>query len=367
MKDKIEDTFTLPPRRETRLAHYSRQSKLATVGLALVGLVSLSSLVNHYLPKDTSERHAPKILSADTQEKMSVVPSKSKGGTRGGTKFTASENGDAINTQDDKTIQMAPAPDPDLTETTAQGDLPKISEDGRQPWQIYARPFNAADKRPRLAIIVADLGLSRGVTNSAVSHLPANVTLAFDTQSPAIGAWCGRARQEGHEILLSVPMEPFDFPRSDPGPHALLTSLSNIENLEKLNWSLRQGLGYVGITTLSGSRFTTDSDKLKTVMGSLHDRGLMIVDAHVAPHSAVADLAHDHHVPSVVATQRIDENLSPEAIDAALKQLEQVARLNGRAVGIVSPLPVVIEHLQAWLKTLPQEGIALAPVSSIVQ
>lgn len=33
-----------------------------------------------------------------------------------------------------------------------------------------------------------------------------------------------RAREAGHEILLQLPMEPFDYPDSDPGPQTLLAS-----------------------------------------------------------------------------------------------------------------------------------------------
>jgi len=365
-----EVSVALPPRRESVLARYSRRSKLMTVGFNLVGLVALSYLLVAFLsagePTKEAGHHAPKVFGLD--EEATSPPSHTTA-VAGGKRSTASNvsTSDEMNPQDDHNVVMADAPDPGLVESTPQGDLPRVSEDGRQPWQVYARPFNPSDKRPRLAILVADLGMSRAVTDAAVSRLPASVTLAFDVQSPVVGAWCGRARQNGHEILLSVPMEPFDFPRSDPGPHTLLTTLPNSTNLDKFNWALKQGAGYVGITTLTGSRFTTDSDKLSVVMDALHQRGLMVLDAHVAPHSAVTNLAHDMHVPVATVNEKIDENLSPEAIDAALQQLEQVARLNGRAVGVVAPLPIIIDHLQTWLKTLPQDGIALAPISAVVQ
>ncbi len=366
--DGIEPALTLPPRQKTFLARYSRRSKLITTGLVLTGFVSMIFLVGQFLIAAESptagKHHQPKINGADNQRKnQAMMPQ--IGGLRNGNETSTSA--EALNQQDDRSVPMAAAPDPDLTESTPQGDLPHISEDGRQPWQVYARPFNGADKRPRLAILVADLGLSRTITDAAVSRLPANVTLAFDAQSPTAAAWCARARQEGHETFLSVPMEPFDYPRSDPGPHTLLTTLSNSANLEKLNWALRQASGYVGIITMSGSRYTTDTEKLKLVMQNLHERGLMTVDTHIAPHGAVTDLAHDMKIPVAVANNRVDENLSPAAIDAALQQLEQAARLNGSAIGIFTPAPVVIDHLQKWLKTLPQQGIALAPVSALAQ
>ena len=264
--------------------------------------------------------------------------------------------------EDSNGLFMKPAPDPGLTEDTPQGSLPRISEDGRQPWQVYARQFDTADKRPRIAIVITDLGLRRVASDAAIARLPPNVTLAFDVQSTVAAAWCARARQAGHETLLMLPMEPFDYPRSDPGPNTLLSNIAPGDNLQRLQWALMQASGYVGITTLSGTHFTTDPTQITPVLDELRKRGLMVFDARVAPHSAIADLARDAHVPVAVDTQRIDQNLSPAAIDEALSQIEQTARLSGRAVGMAPPLPVILDRLEPWIKQLSHDGIALAPL-----
>jgi polysaccharide deacetylase 2 family uncharacterized protein YibQ len=262
---------------------------------------------------------------------------------------------------------MASAPEGDITEDTPEGPLPRISEDGRQPWQVYARPFNPGNTHPRIAIVITGLGFSRLASDAAIDELPPNVTLAFDVESPVVAAWSSRARQIGHETLLDVPMEPFDYPRSDPGPNTLLTNLPNSDNLQRFLWSLRQASGYIGITTLSGSRFTTDPDKIMPILEVMHKRGLMIFDARVAPHSTITDLAHDANVPAASLTQKIDGSLSPEAIDTALNQLEQTARLSGRAVGLAAASPLVIDRMKPWFEQLRHDGIALAPLSAVVQ
>ena len=45
-----------------------------------------------------------------------------------------------------------------------------------------------------------------------------------------------RARAGKHELLLQVPMEPFDYPSNDPGPRTLLTSLTATQNIDRLHW-----------------------------------------------------------------------------------------------------------------------------------
>lgn len=272
----------------------------------------------------------------------------------------------AQNDIDDHQARLLPTPDIALTEETAEGPLPRIDAAGRKPWQAYARPFNFTDHRPRIALVVGDLGLSNAATTAAVDRLHSNVTLAFDVQSPIVGSWLARARQVGHETLLAVPMEPFDFPRSDPGPHTLFTTLPDANNMERLFWALRQGTGYVGITTFTGSRFVTDEVKVRPVVQTLKKRGLLFFDPHLSVHSLIVDSAHHENVPATTANLRLDDTPTPEAIDAALLQLERTARMSGQAIGVAQPLPVTIDRLEAWIRTLPDKGLALAPLSALI-
>ena len=75
---------------------------------------------------------------------------------------------------------LHPHPDPQLVEKTDIGPLPIIGKDGRQPWRVYSRPFNALEKRPRVAIVMVGLGVSFNATESAVADLPGEVTLSFE-------------------------------------------------------------------------------------------------------------------------------------------------------------------------------------------
>jgi len=353
-------------RRETFLARYPRKFKVAVFLFCLIVLVSPLFLRGLARSGDTTAPapHSAQIQGADARNAaVAQTPAftpDSAGAQRANTVI-------AVNDQDDPAVKLIPAPDPMLSEDTESGSLPRIGADGRAPWQAYARPYNLTDNRPRIAIVVADMGLSRVATDAAINRLPRNVTLAFDAQSPVLGSWCIRARQYGHEIILNVPMEPFDYPRSDPGTRTLLTTISNAENIDRFKWALRQGVGYVGVTTLTGSHFVDDAGKLAPIMAILKERGLMAFDARLAPYSALGKLAQQQHIPLAESSGHLDQNLSPDGIDQALGRLEQLAETNGRAVAIVSPYPVMLDRLAAWAKTLPQRGISLAPLSAMVE
>jgi uncharacterized protein len=366
-----------PPRTPTFLARYPRKLKLGIV-IGLFAFIFLLWFFHTGGSDDQSDDNkvsnkvAAVVSGADSRAAVANPAPAPIPGTMGVIKKddrAANEKNSVATSGEEEgnKIIMAPAPDPGLTEDTAQGSLPRIGEDGRQPWQVYARPFDTSDKRPRIAIVITDLGLERVDTDAAIAKMPPNVTLAFDAQSPVASAWSARARAAGHETLLTLPMEPFDYPRSDPGPNTWLSNIPIAENIQRLRHSLMQANGYVGVTTLSGTRFSTDPTQITPVLEEMKKRGLLVFDARVAPHSAFADMARDARVPVVVDTQRIDQNLSPTAIDESLNQLEQTARLTGRAVAMAPPLPVIMDTLREWIKGLPKDGIALAPLTAMVQ
>jgi hypothetical protein len=368
-----EPNATIFSRQETILARYSRNFKLSIV-TGLLAITILPWSVQRLIPPSWMEAKKAEQSQDNGVDHQVPVRGADKDLTGRDTKLAASINKGTVpkdivvvNNQDDANIKLTPAPDVNVTEDTALGSLPRISEDGRPPWQVYARPYNIADTRPRIAIVINNLGLSRLATDAAISRMPTNVTLAFDVQSPVIGAWIGRARMGGHECIIDIPMEPFDYPRSDPGPNTLLTSLPSSDNLQRLQWALRQAPGYVGLTTFSGSRFVTDPERMRPVFDTAKHRGLLLFDSRVAPHSVISDMAKDQHIPVATATLQLDDSMSASAIDSALDRLEKEARLNGRAVGVAASTPIVLDRLQNWLKGLPDRGISLAPLTALVQ
>ena len=258
------------------------------------------------------------------------------------------------------------APDPALVQRGAQGLLPIIGADGRKPWRVYARPIDRTDKRPRIAIVVTGLGHSSEAARSAIQGLPGPITLAFSPYSRHLDEWIRLARIAGHEVLMHVPMEPIQFPDDDPGPNTLLTSLKPSDNYQRLLWALGRGVGYVGVVSHKGSRFTADNRHMQPVLAALNRRGLLFVDSRTSTRSATADIATTIGLPWTIGTHRIDPRFAREPIDARLRELETVARKYGSAVGIGSVSPVTFERIAAWVNGVKRRGFVLAPVSAVV-
>ena len=260
---------------------------------------------------------------------------------------------------------LTPAPDPALVEAAPIGLLPRIGPDGRQPWQVYARPFSADDATPRVAVLVTGLGLSSTATEAAITKLPPEVTLSFSPYAIRLGEWLQTARAAGHEVLIDLPLEPINFPQHDPGPYTLLTTLTPSENGTRLEWVLSRGVGYVGVVGQFGSRFATSSKPLLPMFEVLKRRGVMYVDAKASADSVAGRVARDMGVPRALNDREIDADGGRPAIDAKLAEIERLARGSGQALAFASPYPITVDRLLAWLPAAQHRGIAIAPVSAV--
>lgn len=264
--------------------------------------------------------------------------------------------------------KLAPAPDKRLTERGRQGILPKIGPDGARPLDVYARSVTPPPGKVvgRIAIVMGGMGLSQSLTSDAVAKLPGPVTLAFAPYGTDIERQVGRAREDGHEVLLQVPMEPFDYPDNDPGPHTLTATATAAETLDRLQWVMSRFPGYVGVVNYMGGKFTAREGSVGPVLREIAGRGLMILDDGSSARSLVPSLAQSIKMPAAKADVTVDSVPKASTIDDQLARLETIAREKGTAVGMASGLPVSIERIAAWAKGLESRGFQLVPVSAIV-
>jgi polysaccharide deacetylase 2 family uncharacterized protein YibQ len=259
-------------------------------------------------------------------------------------------------------VELAAAADPDLLATTAHGAVPRVGVDGRRPFEAYARP--AASGNVRIALVIGGLGISQMGTRAAVDQLPPEVSLAFAPYGNDLEAEAARARAEGHELLLQIPLEPFDFPNTDPGEHTLTVAGPGAENRERLDWLLSRITTYVGVVNYMGGRFTSDAGAMSDFLAEIGEHGLMYVDDGSSQRSQVAAKAPGV-VPFAKADVIIDATEDRQAIDAALFSLEEAAHANGSAIGFGSAYPLTVERIVLWAEAARTRGVTLVPVSAL--
>lgn len=346
------------------------------IALALILFVFAGYATTTYLRRiaeiDARQGDTPRV----TLSVVSVVGTRDKGETahvktkrRAGARKTRRQVGKAKAAirRTGGAAGLRPHPDPMLVERSDLGMLPVVSKDGRRPWRVYARPFNRLGKRPRVAIVITGLGISRNATQSVISTLPGAVSFSFAPYADNLESWIEKSRDKGHEVLIDMPMEPIDYPRNDPGPNTLLASASVGQNIRRLEWALSRATGYIGVATFMGASLTAQPNALRPILAELKTRGLMILDTRENPRGHIAKLARRIDLPVAANDIFIDREPTVEAIERRLRELEKRVLENRTAIALARPLPVTIRTLIRWLPEIEGRGIVIAPVSALAQ
>ncbi len=233
-----------------------------------------------------------------------------------------------------------------------------------ETWRRNAVPFADLNSRPLVAIVIDDVGLDRPRSRRAW-ELPGPLTMSFLPYAKDLREQARAARAHGQELMLHLPMEPNG--RNDPGPDALLVSLSDSELRRRTQAALDSFDGYVGVNNHMGSRFTTFRPGMETVLRQFKARGVMFLDSRTTAQSVGDQTAQEMGVPSIVRHVFLDDDESIDAVRRKLAETEAVARRQGFVVAIGHPHEATLQALAEWLPGLKAKGLALAPATAVLR
>ena len=378
---------TVRNKRRFRLPFTGIQALAVVLGLILVGFIGFAVFndnplggepIAHVAIRQTTAPAGDKSAAAPITAPEPVVKSAAKQAAPGDQKTITIIDGSSGTRHDVVIGGSAPdKPEPDavpgmmagidarLLEKSRYGMIPVIA-DGLKPFTVYAAEADRvkAAKMPVVAIVVGGLGVGAAKTTDAIMKLPAAVTLAFTPYGSDPGKLAERARAQRHEILLQIPMEPYDYPDNDPGPQTLLTTLGAEQNLDRMYWHLSRFQGYARIANFMGARFVTADPVMQPIIREAAKRGLGYLDDGSAPRSVAPALAAGQAMPFAKADFTIDAVPTSAEIDRTLAKLESLARERGTAVGVASALPISIDRIGVWIKALESRGIMLVPLTT---
>jgi len=259
------------------------------------------------------------------------------------------------------------APFAGLTEPGPGGGLlPIVAANGRTPAQAYARPFTPQAGKPMIAIVIGGLGFNETITRQAIDDLPPEVTLSFVPYASNLQTWVDRARARGHEVMLELPMEPFDPDADDTGPQTLLASAPAQQNIGRLEQLLSRATGYFGVTNYQGARFATSAQAAQPVVQALRRRGLVFVTSGIGQRTPLSQEAQRAGLTTTAADRILDARREAGAIDDQLLNLEALALQNQSAIGAGFAYPVTMEQVSRWARDISTREYQLAPVSAVL-
>ncbi len=250
-----------------------------------------------------------------------------------------------------------------LTQTTQYGDIPKIDNQGRRASNYYAKPHTLNTEKKQVAFVVSGLGLNAELTEFAIEALPGKITLAFAPYAEDLDIWTKKARANGHEVIIEIPMEGYGPNAAQRiGPAGLLTTHSEPENNQRLDWILSRTKGYFAVTNYQGGRFSADEKVMAPVIKRLMSLGLAYIDDTGAATKPTRS--------ALLAKSRIISPAQGSANSTKMKtdlaNLRQFALAEGQAIGKIIASRASITILDLYLDELEDEEIELAPASALL-
>lgn len=229
--------------------------------------------------------------------------------------------------------------------------------------------FNSAlqaDKPPPLiSIIIDDLGYNRALAEQAL-QLPLAVTLSILPFAPYSQEISARARQQGREYMLHLPMQGRELHNSDPGMLTLV--MSNDEFADSLKANLQALSGYAGINNHKGSKLTADPDKMNLLLKILSaKRSIFFVDSKTTTMSKIPPIARQFDLPFASRNVFLDVDQSVAAIKIQIDRLLEIARKNGSAIAIGHPYPNTLTVLKNFLADTRGAHFELVSVGQLIE
>ena len=262
-----------------------------------------------------------------------------------------------------------PSPKPALKKKT------KIPKTAAPPYEVFPkkdlppakplpRPTPPKEGRPKVAIIIDDLGYDRRMAKKFLS-LDNQLTFAVLPQAPHTRSIAKTIHKNGGELMLHLPMEPSEYPSVDPGPGALLSSMSADELLAQLKKHLDEVPGIKGVNNHMGSKLTAQSTRIYQIFSILKQEGLFFIDSRSTADTVGRPSARLFQIPFAERDVFIDHDQKPDAIRGQIRRLIRVAKKNGEAIGIAHPSKTTYQVLKEMLPELKKK-VRLVPASEVV-
>ncbi|WP_374763905.1 divergent polysaccharide deacetylase family protein [Yunchengibacter salinarum] len=250
----------------------------------------------------------------------------------------------------------APAPPSELEDAAPQADQPP-------PWRRFQAFWDGGD-RPRVAVVIDDLGLSTRAARR-LARMPGPYTLAFLPYADGLPDQTEKLAAAGHELMVHLPMQPKSA-AVNPGPHVLRMGQSGADFDRDLRWNLSRFEGFAGVNNHMGSLLTENRGRMDRLMAALKRRGVYFLDSRTTPESRALDSADSLHVPAATRDVFLDNRKDAAYIRGQLAKAEAIAAEHGQAIAIGHPYPVTLKVLNAWRDGLSDRGFVLVPLSQVI-
>jgi hypothetical protein len=134
-----------------------------------------------------------------------------------------------------------------------------------------------------------------------------------------------------------------------------------------LDAALAQVPGAAGLNNHTGSKFTSDGPAMTVLLEAVAARSLFFIDSRTTTQSCALETALAMHVPTVPRDLFLDNSPAPASIIARFRELMDIAKRTGTAVGICHFRPNTASVMEGMIQEIQREGIDIVHVSTLLR
>ncbi|MES2729623.1 MAG: divergent polysaccharide deacetylase family protein [Pseudomonadota bacterium] len=258
---------------------------------------------------------------------------------------------------------VAPAPlvtppPPEAVKPSIPDKPPAVPESAPIPAPVV----QGESPKARIVIVIDDMGMARTWSRDVV-QMDAALTLAYLPYADNLQQQMDEARLKGHQVMLHMPMQPVGH--ENPGPNAITPAMTAEDVTGIMHDTLAKMGDIKAMNNHMGSAATADRGVMDMVMQVLAAKGMVFLDSVTTQTSQAREAALAHGVPYLARDLFLDHIPTEEAVDQALKSMEQIAAHKGVAIAIGHPRPATIKALRSWLARYDRARFEIVPLSAV--
>jgi uncharacterized protein len=218
--------------------------------------------------------------------------------------------------------------------------------------------------RPRLAIVIDDLGNDRAQADS-LFRIAFPLTISVLPHEANSGEIAEEAHRRGYQVMLHLPMASNAGDRDEaielhPGMASAAVEQTFAAMLDTVPYA-------AGVNNHEGSLGTADQKLMDELMPLLHERKLFFIDSRTTVATVAETAAHAAGVATTRRNVFLDDEQSVPAIRKQFVLAIRDARGKGSALAIGHPHPETLEVLNEMLPEAERQGVRLVFASDLAR
>lgn len=227
--------------------------------------------------------------------------------------------------------------------------------------KYFERVFN---KPPRLALIINSFGYDTSATAENILALPLDLTIAI-TPGREASQWAAeKAIQNNKEVIIHMPMEPRNPDLLNTEAYMLADTMAEDSVLKTLRKSVRELPHAVGMDNYMGSKATSATELMYTLMNFLKKSGLFFIDNLNSLESVGYQVAKKQNVP--VGVRNIFISGNRESIRQQLDRALILAQKSGKIIAVARADNSTLMVIKQYLNSDKFDNVELCFASELV-